>query len=174
MTNFELRKFELALRSRPQCVAQNADKFGAVIRQWRFSGSSSPTPHGPQTSFSEFFFAPIVGPCYIGAMRIIARSTLRAFVEARAGSADRQALKSSLDAWFAEASRAKWKSAADVESFHRTASVINADRIVFNIKGNDYRLVVSIDYEKGIVWIKWIGAHADYDNIDVSQVRHEN
>jgi len=45
--------------------------------------------------------------------------------------------------------------------------------IAFNIKGNDYRLVVAVDFEKGIVWIKWIGTHADYDRIDVSEVEHD-
>jgi len=44
--------------------------------------------------------------------------------------------------------------------------VVTAERIVFNIKGNDYRLVVAVDFEKGIVWIKWIGTHSDYDEID--------
>jgi mRNA interferase HigB len=43
---------------------------------------------------------------------------------------------------------------------------------VFNVKGNDYRLVVAVDFEKGIVWIKWIGTHRDYDKIDVREVRH--
>ena len=47
-----------------------------------------------------------------------------------------------------------------------------ADRIVFNIKGNDYRLVVAVDFEKAIVWIKWIGSHKDYDRIDVREVNH--
>ena len=106
-------------------------------------------------------------------MRIIARSALRAFVETRAGHRDRQGLKGSLDAWFDETRKATWINSADVKRIHRTASIINADRIVFNIKGNDYRLVVSIDYEKAIVWIKWIGSHADYDRIDVAEVRHE-
>jgi mRNA interferase HigB len=46
------------------------------------------------------------------------------------------------------------------------------ERVVFNIKGNDYRLIAAIDFEKGIVWIKWIGSHADYDRIDVKEVKH--
>jgi len=53
-----------------------------------------------------------------------------------------------------------------------TASIVSADRIVFNIKGNDYRLVVAVDFEKAIVWIKWIGTHKDYDRIDVKEVDH--
>ena len=53
-------------------------------------------------------------------------------------------------------------------------SVVSADRIVFNVKGNDYRLVAAVDFEKGIVWIKWIGTHSEYDKIDVRTVAYEN
>ena len=56
---------------------------------------------------------------------------------------------------------------------YRTASIVSADRVVFNIKGNDYRLVTAVDYEKGIVFIKWIGSHAEYDWIDVRTVTYE-
>ena len=106
-------------------------------------------------------------------MRIIARRTLRAFVAGRAGHKDRPALKSALDAWFAEVSKAGWKSTADVRRLYATASVVSAERIVFNIKGNSYRLVVSVDFEKSIVWIKWLGSHKEYDRIDVTKVDHE-
>jgi mRNA interferase HigB len=77
-----------------------------------------------------------------------------------------------LDAWFDEVKKARWSSAADVKRSYATASIVSADRIVFNIKGNDYRLVVATDFDKGIVWIKWIGTHKDYDKIDVKEVRH--
>ena len=50
---------------------------------------------------------------------------------------------------------------------------MTADRIVFNVKGNDYRLVVAVEFEKRIIWIKWIGTHRDYDRIDVEKVKHE-
>jgi len=106
-------------------------------------------------------------------MRIIARRTLKRFVEGRAGHKDQAALKTALDAWFDEARRARWTSSADVKRDYRTASIVSAERVVFNIKGNDYRLVVAIDYEKGIVWIKWIGTHAQYDRIDVRTVTHD-
>jgi mRNA interferase HigB len=53
-----------------------------------------------------------------------------------------------------------------------TASIVASDRIVFNIKGNDYRLVPATDFDKGIVWIKWIGMHKDYDKIDVKGVHY--
>jgi mRNA interferase HigB len=106
-------------------------------------------------------------------MRIIARRTLREFVASRAGHKDLQALKAAVDAWFDEVRRAKWRSTADVRRHYATASIVSADRIVFNIKGNSYRLVVAVDFEKGIVWIKWIGTHRDYDRIDVKEVEHE-
>jgi len=106
-------------------------------------------------------------------MRIIARRTLREFILSRAGHRDQGALKAALDAWFDEVRKARWTSTADVKRLYRTASVVSADRIVFNIKGNDYRLVTAVDFEKGIVWIKWIGAHRDYDRIDAKGVAHE-
>jgi mRNA interferase HigB len=106
-------------------------------------------------------------------MRIIARRTLRQFVESRAGHKDQPALKAALDAWFAEVHRARWTSTADIKRRYASASIVSADRVVFNIKGNDYRLVVSVDFEKGIVWIKWIGTHRDYDAIDVKRVKYE-
>ena len=107
-------------------------------------------------------------------MRIIARRTLRQFVESRAGYKDQAALKAALDAWFDEVRKARWASSADVKRLYATASIVTADRIVFNIKGNDYRLVVSVDFEKGIVWIKWIGTHKDYDEINVKEVEYES
>jgi len=106
-------------------------------------------------------------------MRIIARRTLREFVESKKGRKDHAALKAAVDAWFDEVKKARWTSTAIVKKLYATASVVSAERIVFNIKGNDYRLVVAVDFEKGIVWIKWIGTHADYDRIDVREVQHE-
>jgi mRNA interferase HigB len=105
-------------------------------------------------------------------MRIIARRTLREFVEGRRGYKDHSALKAALEAWFDEVKKARWSSAADVKRSYATASILSADRIVFNIKGNDYRLVVAADFDKAIVWIKWIGTHKDYDEIDVKGVQH--
>ena len=106
-------------------------------------------------------------------MRIIARRTLRAFVASRTGHKDQPALKSALDAWFEEVRKARWKSTSDVRRLYATASVVSAERIVFNIKGNSYRLVVSVDFGKSIVWVKWLGTHKDYDRIDVTKVMHE-
>ena len=105
-------------------------------------------------------------------MRIIARRTLREFVDSLAGHKDQPAVKAALDAWFYEVSKATWASSAEVKKRYATASIVSAERIVFNIKGNNYRLVVAVDFERGIVWIKWIGTHKAYDTIDVTKVKH--
>ncbi len=105
-------------------------------------------------------------------MRIIARRTLREFVDGRTGYKDHAALKAALDAWFDEVRKARWSTAADVKRSYATASIVSADRIVFNIKGNDYRLIIAADFDKGIVWIKWIGTHKDYDKLDVKGVQY--
>jgi mRNA interferase HigB len=113
-----------------------------------------------------------MGAWYAVALRIIARRTLRDFVSTIAGRKDQPAVKPALDAWFDEVGRARWKNAAELKRSYATASVASAERVVFNIKGNAYRLVVAIDFEKSIVWIKWIGSHRDYDRIDVIKVEH--
>ena len=105
-------------------------------------------------------------------MRIIARRTLREFVASLAGHRDQQAVGAALDAWFREVRKASWRNAADVKRTYATVSIVTAERIVFNIKGNAYRLVVAVDFEKSAVWIKWIGTHKDYDKIDVREVEH--
>ncbi len=113
-----------------------------------------------------------MGACYCNAMRIIAWRTLRDFVASRAGAKDRQALKSATEAWYAEVRAAQWFSMPDVKRSFGTASIVSADRVVFNIKGNSYRPVAAIDFEKSIVFIKWIGTHEGYDRIDVLKVQH--
>lgn len=100
-------------------------------------------------------------------MRVIARSTLKSFVESLKGSKDQKAVKAALESWFHEAAKANWESPSDVLTSYRNASIVGSDRVVFNIKGNDYRLVVAVDYPRKIIFIKWIGTHANYDNIDV-------
>ena len=106
-------------------------------------------------------------------MRIIARRTLREFVNSLAGHRDQPAVKAAFDAWFNEVRQARWSNTAELKRSYATASIITSDRVVFNIRGNAYRLVVAIDFEKAIVWIKWIGSHRDYDRIDVKEVEHE-
>jgi mRNA interferase HigB len=105
-------------------------------------------------------------------MRIVARRTLREFVDGLSGQKDQPAVKAALDAWFEEVSTAKWQSSSDVKRYYATASIVNAERIVFNIKGNDYRLVVAINFKKSAVWIKWIGTHKAYDRINAAEVEY--
>ncbi|HKO03598.1 MAG TPA: type II toxin-antitoxin system HigB family toxin [Candidatus Acidoferrales bacterium] len=105
-------------------------------------------------------------------MRVIARKTLRRFVDSLKGSKDHSAVRSALDSWFHEAARAEWKTPADVVKAYGNASIVGSDRVVFNSKGNSYRLVVAILYEHQIVFIKWIGSHADYDKIDARKVNY--
>lgn len=68
--------------------------------------------------------------------------------------------------------RADWRTPADVKRAYSNASIIDDERVVFNIKGNAYRLVAAIDYVRQTLFIKWIGAHAEYDKIDVRKVQY--
>jgi mRNA interferase HigB len=103
-------------------------------------------------------------------MRIIAYKSLVRFIESLRGNSDQSALAGALLAWHEEARNAIWRSPADVKTAYRNASIVGHDRVVFNIKGNDYRLVVSIDYARQVVFVKWVGSHAAYDRIDVRTV----
>jgi mRNA interferase HigB len=105
-------------------------------------------------------------------VQVIARRILLQFVASLKGQAGHKAVKAALDTWFHEARRAEWRNSAEVKSSYGTASVIRADRVVFNIKGNDYRLVTAIDYRRQIVLIKWLGPHREYDKIDTRAVQY--
>ena len=105
-------------------------------------------------------------------MRVIARSTLREFLETLRGTKSYTAVKSALDAWFHEAAGASWKHPAEVKAAYASASIVGDDRLVFNIKGNSFGLVVAVDYARQVVFIKWIGSHADYDHIDAAKVSY--
>jgi mRNA interferase HigB len=80
------------------------------------------------------------------------------------------AAKGALYAWFAEAQKANWNDPNDIKTAHPSASVINSERVVFNIKGNHYRIVVAIKYRYHAVYIRFIGTHAEYDRIDAATV----
>jgi len=105
-------------------------------------------------------------------VRIIARNKLVRFAASLAGHKDYGATKAALDAWFYEVKQADWKDPSEVKEHYGNASIVGADRVVFNIKGNDYSLVTAIDYRRGIVFIKWLGSHEDYDKIDVRTVQY--
>ena len=99
-------------------------------------------------------------------MRIIARSTLIDFWKDHSES--EQPLKS----WFDEIQNALWKTPNQLKSQFKNASVITKKRVVFNIKGNNYRLVVDIEFRIGIVFVVWIGTHKEYDKINVKEIKY--
>jgi mRNA interferase HigB len=78
-----------------------------------------------------------------------------------------------LRAWYDEASRANWAQPADIKEQYRNASILKNRRVVFNIKGNDYRLVVALAYNTGLVFVKFIGSHKAYDVINAETVELE-
>ena len=97
-------------------------------------------------------------------MRIIALKTLRAFWEQHPDA--RQALQ----AWYHDAKQATWRTPTEIKSVYRNASLVGNNRVVFNIKGNDYRLVVAVQYQHGIVYIRFVGTHQQYDKIDATTI----
>jgi mRNA interferase HigB len=99
-------------------------------------------------------------------VRIIARRTLRAFWEHQGHGDSEQPLRS----WFAEVRRATWRSPAEVKAAHRNASILSNNRVVFNVAGNKYRLVVAMKYTAQIAFIRFVGTHEQYDRITAEEV----
>jgi mRNA interferase HigB len=106
-------------------------------------------------------------------VRVIARGTLNRFVENRVDRRLQKMVKAHLDAWHAEVEHAAWQNSAELKQQYRSASIVSAERVVFNIKGNEYRLVVAINYHYQIVLILWLGTHKEYDRIDVGKVKYD-
>ena len=75
-----------------------------------------------------------------------------------------------LKAWYREAEEAKWNGPKEIKKDYPSASILEDNRIVFNIKGNHYRLIVKINYSYGMVWIRFVGTHAKYDKIDATKI----
>ncbi len=73
-------------------------------------------------------------------------------------------------AWYAEAKKANWRSPAEIKSIYRNASLLANNRVVFNIKGNDYRPIVIIEHKQEKIFIRFIGTHQEYDRIDATDV----
>ena len=97
-------------------------------------------------------------------MRVFARKTLREFWTNHSDSED------ALKAWFSEAENSQWESPADIKDKYPNASILPENRVIFNIKGNNYRLVVKINYDYGQVFIRFVGTHAEYDKIDATTI----
>lgn len=95
-------------------------------------------------------------------MRVIARRTLREFWERHS------AAELPLRAWCKEVEAASWKSPTEVKARYASASFLTGNRVVFNIKGNRFRLIAAVRYDLGIVFIRFVGTHAEYDAIDAA------
>lgn len=99
-------------------------------------------------------------------MRIISRRKLIDFWEVP----KYRNAESHLKSWFVEARNAAWKNPAEVKQQYSNGSIIHNSRFVFNIAGNKYRLIVKIHYNTGVIYIRFIGTHAQYDQIDVENI----
>ncbi len=96
--------------------------------------------------------------------RIFAKSTLREFWEKHPDS--EQYLKT----WFDTAMNANWKTPNDIKKSYVNVSILKSSRIVFNIKGNSYRLIIKFNFEKQLAFVRFIGTHSDYDKIDANNI----
>jgi mRNA interferase HigB len=97
-------------------------------------------------------------------LRVIAKKTLRDFWEKHADCEEQ------LKSWYYEAESTNWKSPNEIKKDYPSASILADNRVVFNIKGNKYRLIVKINYDYGVTWIRFVGTHAEYDKIDANKI----
>ncbi len=97
-------------------------------------------------------------------MRVIAKKILREFWEKHNDAEDQ------LKTWFKETSKAKWKTPTDIKQEYAKASILKQSRVVFNICGNKYRLIVEINYLRQWIFIRFIGTHTDYDKINAEKI----
>jgi mRNA interferase HigB len=97
-------------------------------------------------------------------MRIISRKRLVEFWQLHPDA------EQPLRAWYAEAKKANWSSPTEIKSTYRNVSLLANNRVIFNIKGNDYRLIVIIEYKQNKIFIRFIGTHQEYDRIDATNV----
>ena len=97
-------------------------------------------------------------------LRVVAKKILRDFWEKH------EDCEQQLKSWFREAQKAEWKNPNEIKTEYPSASILNVNRVIFNIKGNNYRLIVKISYEYEMVWIQFIGTHAEYDKINANTI----
>ena len=93
-------------------------------------------------------------------MNVISRKEINSFIKKHPDG------KNSIEAWYHEAKSSNWKNTMDIKKRYSSASFLKKNYVIFNIKGNSYRLVTKVAYNTGIVFIKWIGTHKEYDKMD--------
>jgi mRNA interferase HigB len=99
-------------------------------------------------------------------MRVISKASLVRFWVKHPNS------KQALQTWFEDVSHAKWSRPQDIKARHANASFVGSNRVVFNIKGNDYRLIAAVAYRFSAVYIKFVGTHQQYDAVDAATVEN--
>lgn len=105
-----------------------------------------------------------LGTLYIISVHVISKKTLVDYYNKH------KEIKSQLEAWYHEAKNAEWKNPQEIKEKYGSASIIGDKRVVFNIKGNKYRLVTMINYQMKIVYIRFIGTHKEYDKINAEEI----
>lgn len=103
-------------------------------------------------------------------MRIIKEKTLTEYCK----QSKYHQVAESLRAWIYEVRFSTWENSNELKAKYGNASIISSKRVVFNIKGNDYRLIVDIEYRLKLVFVVWFGTHAEYDKVDVRKIKYEN
>jgi mRNA interferase HigB len=97
-------------------------------------------------------------------LRVIAKKILREFWIIHNDCEEQ------LKSWFQECSKAEWKNLNEVKTEYPSASILVDNRVVFNIKGNSYRLIVKINFDYQMIWIRFVGTHAEYDKINANKI----
>jgi mRNA interferase HigB len=103
-------------------------------------------------------------------MIVVGMEVVENYFARRSGHKGIKPARSQYEAWLAIARRAQWRNPEDVKASYPKASILKASRVVFNIKGNDYRLIASLQYRAGVLAIRFFGSHAEYDKINAETV----
>jgi mRNA interferase HigB len=97
-------------------------------------------------------------------VRVIAKKILREFWDIH------EDCEQQIESWYQEANNGEWKNPNQIKQEYPSISILNDNRVVFNIKGNTYRLIVKINYDYQMIWIRYIGTHAEYDKINANEI----
>ncbi|MBE7177721.1 MAG: type II toxin-antitoxin system HigB family toxin [Mucilaginibacter polytrichastri] len=104
---------------------------------------------------------------FVVAFNVLARRTLNLYCTRY------PAARTALEVWYSEFKRSSFRNFNELKSNYGNASIVANNRVVFNIKGNDYRLVVMVNFEAAMAYVIWFGTHAEYDRIDVSTIKYK-
>ena len=103
-------------------------------------------------------------------MLVVGTDIVEAYFKARVGHKGIRSARTQYDAWRAIVETAVWKTPEDIKKAHPKASILKGGRVVFNIKANDYRLISLVQYQAGVLMIRFFGTHSDYDQVDAEEV----